>query len=320
MSLTPAPFYADVADGPDGGAAYWLTASDGVRIRIGVWGGGKGGPAKGTDKGTVLLFPGRTEYIEKYGRTAKAFADRGFSTVAVDWRGQGLADRALDNRLIGHVIEFTEYQKDIEAVLAALPELGLPDRMGMVGHSMGGCIGLRALMEGLPVCAAAFSGPMWNIALGPFRRNMGWGLAAISRHLGLEHLLAPGTGETPYPLANPFENNMLTPCPDMYDYMRQQLKSYPDLALGGPSLGWLYQALNECHTLSLRPTPDVPTLTFLGTNERIVDVPAIHDRMARWQSNGELRIIEGGEHEILLDLPDVQTKIYDAIVDLFTRS
>ena len=116
MSLSPAPLHTEIANGPDDGRAYWLTTPDGVRIRIGVWGGG--------DKGTVLLFPGRTEFVEKYGVTAKGFLERGFSTVAIDWRGQGLADRALDNRLIGHVDDFLDYQKDVEAVLAALPDLG----------------------------------------------------------------------------------------------------------------------------------------------------------------------------------------------------
>jgi len=56
-----APFFADIDDGPEGGAAWWLTADDGLRIRLGVW-------SKEAAKGTVLLFPGRTEYIEKYGR------------------------------------------------------------------------------------------------------------------------------------------------------------------------------------------------------------------------------------------------------------
>ncbi|SHE48221.1 lysophospholipase [Litoreibacter ascidiaceicola] len=308
MSLTPAPFHAEIANGPDGGCAYWLTTSDGVRIRIGVWGGG--------DKGTVLLFPGRTEYIEKYGPAAKGFMERGFSTVAIDWRGQGLADRALDNRLIGHVDAFNEYQTDIAAVMAALPELNLPEPMGLLGHSMGGCIGLRALMKGLPVDAAVFTGPMWGIALDPLRRSAGWALSTLTRQTKFEKLMAPGTTGQSYVLVQPFEDNMLTRDAAMYEGMRQQLEAYPELALGGPSFAWLNEALKECRALSLSPTPNVPTITFLGTNERIVDAKAIHDRMARWH-NGELRMVDGAEHEVIMDLPDVQAEVYDATVELF---
>ena len=71
--MTPAPLYTDIADGPSGGQAFWLTAEDGVRLRAAIWPGGS--------KGTVFLLPGRTEYIEKYGRAAGDLAARGFATA-----------------------------------------------------------------------------------------------------------------------------------------------------------------------------------------------------------------------------------------------
>ena len=37
MALETAPFHADVADGPEGGQAWWLTCEDGTRIRVGAW-------------------------------------------------------------------------------------------------------------------------------------------------------------------------------------------------------------------------------------------------------------------------------------------
>ncbi len=292
MSLTPAPFHDDVADGPEG-AAYWVTAEDGIRVRVGVWGGGT--------KGTVLLFPGRTEYIEKYGRAASDFLAHGYSTVAIDWRGQGLADRLQDNPNIGHVGAFTDYQKDLRAVLALLPELDLPEPMHLLGHSMGGCIGLRALMEGLSVKSAAFTAPMWGISLTKPKRTAAWVVSTIADTVGMDKGLAPGTFEKTYVLANPFDDNMLTNDPEMFDYMKDQVTAHPELAIGGPSLAWLGEGLRECRSLRLRPTPQVPTLTFLGTDERIVDVEAITDRMARW-SNGTLEMVDGAEHEVLMEV------------------
>ena len=35
--MEEAPFFEDVADGPPGGAAHWLTTEDGLRIRVGHW-------------------------------------------------------------------------------------------------------------------------------------------------------------------------------------------------------------------------------------------------------------------------------------------
>lgn len=296
MSLTPAPYHADVADGPEG-FAYWLNAEDGVRVRVVVWGGGT--------EGTVLLFPGRTEYIEKYGRAASSFLAEGFSVVAIDWRGQGLSDRLQENSNIGHVGQFPDYQKDLRALLAVMPELDLPTPMHLLGHSMGGCIGLRSLMEGLAVKSAAFTAPMWGISLTKPKRTAAWVVSTIAQTLGMDKGLSPGTFEKTYVLANPFADNMLTKDPEMFEYMKTQVTSYPDLALGGPSLKWLGEGLKECRGLRLRPTPDIPTLTFLGTDERIVDVEAIHDRMARW-TNGKLEIVEAAEHEVLMESPAIR--------------
>jgi lysophospholipase len=62
----------------------------------------------------------------------------------------------------------------------------------------------------------------------------------------------------------------------------------------------LNEGLKECRSLHPRPTPQVPTVAFLGTGERIVDTTAIHDRMARWPQ-GALRMVEGAEHEVLME-------------------
>ena len=294
ISREGAPLHSDVAQGPEDWAGWWLMCEDGVRIRVGVHGGG--------DKGTVLIFPGRTEYIEKYGPFAADLAAAGFSSLTIDWRGQGLADRALENRNIGHIDDFKDYQKDLRAVKAALSELDLPKPYFLLGHSMGGCIGLRSLMEGLDVKAVTFSAPMWDISLSPLRKSAGWAVSHLARQIGLKGTLAPGTLDTPYAMINAFEDNMLTTDPEMYGFMRAQLTAYPDLSLGGPSMAWLNEALIECRTLSQRPTPKVPALTLLGTAERIVDVKAVHERMARW-SNGTLQMVEGAEHEVLMEIP-----------------
>ena len=48
-------------------------------------------------KGTVCVFPGRAEFIEKYFEVVRDLRARGFAVATIDWRGQGLSDRALPN-------------------------------------------------------------------------------------------------------------------------------------------------------------------------------------------------------------------------------
>jgi Lysophospholipase len=117
----PAPFLSEIAEGPDAARAWWVTSADGTRLRMGLW-----DSASGTPRGTVLLFPGRTEYVEKYGRVARDLAAAGYSVAAFDWRGQGLADRPPHRRDMGHVTRFDKYRQDVSAFRHALEELRVP--------------------------------------------------------------------------------------------------------------------------------------------------------------------------------------------------
>ncbi|KJZ19830.1 alpha/beta hydrolase [Loktanella sp. S4079] len=308
--METAPLFDDIANGPAGGAAHWLRTTDGLRIRVGHW-------KKANAKGTVLIFPGRTEFIEKYGRAAKALHKRGLASVVIDWRGQGISDRMVANRAIGHVASFADFQHDVAALLAYANAQNLPKPYYLIAHSMGGCIGLRSLLNGLDVKAAMFSAPMWGIQMSVALRPIAWGLSAMSRQLGFDETLAPGQFEKPYVLRAAFEGNTLTNDRDMFETLGRQLRSYPDLGLGGPSLRWLNTSLREMHRLSALPSPtNIPCLTFLGSKEAIVDPARIHERMASWP-DGQLRVIAGGQHEMMMDSPTFQAKIFDATVSHF---
>lgn len=308
--MDQAPFFDDVTDGPEGGRAVWARASDGLRIRVGWW------QPEGEARGTVLIFPGRTEYIEKYGRDARTLTAAGYAVLAIDWRGQGLADRMVANSRVGHVGEFSDYQLDVAAVLDVAETAGLPRPWHMLAHSMGGCIGLRALYEGLDVNSAVFSAPMWGIRLAAPTRPAAWVLSWSGSRLGFGHLMSPGMKEEPYPLDAEFADNKLTSDEEMFAYMRRQLTEHPDLSLGGPSLHWLNQALAETLSLARRPAPATDCLTFLGAEEAIVDTPRIHARMDSW-SNGELVILPGARHEVLMETPATRDAIFARMIPFF---
>lgn len=308
--LTEAPLFDEGSGGPAGGLARWVTTTDGLRIRLVHW------PLVGA-KGTILLFPGRTEYAEKYARAATDFAARGFATLTIDWRGQGLGDRVAGDPALGHVAHFSDYQHDVQAMLAALPELGITGPLFLLAHSMGGAIGLRALHEGLPVNAAAFTAPMWGIELHPFVRPFAWLISGASHYLGMTEALAPGTKPHTYVLFEEFAANKLTTDPEMYEHMRRQAQAHPELMIGGPTMKWLNESLREMLRLARMPSPPLPCLTFLGTQEAIVSAQRIRDRMAAWPG-GRLQVIEGARHEVMMETPEIRTLAFDLCAEHFS--
>ncbi|MER5172265.1 alpha/beta hydrolase [Thioclava sp. GXIMD2076] len=311
--MIPAPFHADLARGPEGGQAFWLETADGVRIRLGLWRGPQ------HPRGTVFLLPGRTEYIEKYGPAAGDFEARGFAMLTVDWRGQGLADRALDNRMKGHVTHFDAFQTDLDEVLEAAHALDLPRPWFVVGHSMGGTIALRRLLDGSPFAACAFSGPMFGIKLPPPVALIRKPLANLIRQLRITGLFPPGMGPACYVLNTEFEDNLLTKDRDMWAFLVEHAARVPELSLGGPTLGWAAEGVLECDRLAQRPSPDLHCYCSVGTDERVIDIAAVDHRMRGWRK-GTLDWIDGAEHEVMMDTPERRKRFFDGCVGAFGKA
>ena len=309
--LSPAPLRNYLARGPGEWSGHWVQTPDGLRLRLGVWRSGT--------KGTVLIFPGRTEYIEKYGGAAAALAEAGYSCLAIDWRGQGLSDRLLPDRLIGHVHKFSDYQRDVQTLMSAAKSMDLPEPYFLIAHSMGGCIGLRALMQGLPVQAVSFSAPMWGILFHPpAKRALAWALSSLLYPFKLAEMRAPGSSIGPYLLEVAFEDNKLSCDPQMFEMMRHHLQELPDCALGGPSLRWLNEALREMLALHRRRAPNAPALCFVGGLETIVDPRRIQHRMAHWPG-ARLKVVPQAKHEFMMERPEIRGAFYRETIAHFDR-
>lgn len=300
----PAPLAGN--DGPPA-CAWWLRAADGVQLRLVHW------PAPAGGRGTVLILPGRTEWAEKYALVAADLAARGWGAVAVDWRGQGLAERALPDPRVGHVADFADYQRDLRAVLDWAAGLG---PMPWLSHSMGGCIALRGLLDGLRPPAVAFSAPMWGLASPAWLRLAVAAQARLARLMGRDRGYTPTTGPDYGLPSMAFEGNPLTRDRSRFDRMRAQIAAEPRLALGGPSLAWSGAALAEMAALARAPSPAVPALIGLGGAERIVSPQAIRDRAARWPQ-AELVRYPGAEHELPMELPAVRDDFLARALALF---
>ena len=249
QSLPEAPLIA--GDAPEGGRAFWAQADDGARLRIGYWPGPR----------LLLLLPGRTEYIEKYGLVLGDLARAGWGALVIDWRGQGLSSRLAPDAALGHVGAFADYQRDL-AVLLSLAR-GLSERpLPILAHSMGGCITFRALVRGLRPPAVALSAPMLGLAQPAHTRWMIRALAGTARLMRRDGGYVPSTGPEFGLPTMPYAANPLTGDRAQFNRMQAQIREHAALALGGPSLRWAGLALAE--------TADIVIENFRpGTMERL---------------------------------------------------
>src|SRR6185437_4349674 len=101
VSIPANPVPADVVSGI-------VKTPYGAELRFARWAVLKG------LSGTVCVFTGRGEMIEKYFETVRDLRDRGFAVAIIDWRGQGHSSRRLRDPRKGYVRNFTDYEVDVE--------------------------------------------------------------------------------------------------------------------------------------------------------------------------------------------------------------
>lgn len=304
----PARFY-ETADNraPQGGASFWLTTSDGARLRIAVWHAPR-------PRGTAVVLPGRTETIEKYFETAADLLHRDFNVLIFDWRGQGASSRELTNPMKGHIASFDVYVGDLAAVLDEVED-SCPRPWIVLGHSMGANIALLALHEWpQDFSAAVLCAPMLSLRL-PVPPL----IHALAR-VAPPRLFIP-RGRAHDPVSETFAVNPVTH--DEVRFTRNQgiFKAHREIAVGAPTWGWLNAALEACARWGQPGFVEkvrTPTLLLSAGDELIVENSA-QDALAARLKVCEHVLIAGTKHEILMEGDAIRAQFWAAFDGFLAR-
>jgi lysophospholipase len=289
VSIPANPVPEDVVTGT-------LKTPDGVSLRFARW-----APPPGR-KGTVCLFQGRAEFIEKYFETVRDLRARGFAVATLDWRGQGMSDRALHNPRKGHVGDFSRYDVDLDTFIREVVLPDCPPPHFALAHSMGASILLRAAHQGHRwFDRSVLLAPMISL---PGMRHSSWARAGVKtlRLLGLGGAYVPGGGASMM-MQRPFIGNLLTSDPVRYARNMAIVESEPALAVGWPTVGWTDAALKAMRQLSDPGFPTKirqPILVIAAGHDQIVSTPAIDEFAIRLRAGSHL-IVPGSRHELLME-------------------
>lgn len=251
----------------------------------------------------TLMLPGFTEFIEKHLETVSELLKRGHEVLCLDWRGQGLSDRALDDRHRGHVTSMELFLSDLREILEITEFAWGRGRLpyNVIGHSMGGHLALRAAAEVDPTIERLILiAPMVDIETGAFPRAISPFLARLAVAVGLSGAYPPGAGG--YGKSSTiFEGNLLTNDETRFRRTHAYIAREPKLALGNPTFGWInaaFKSIDRLLVLGESGAISQPVLIFRAGQERIVSNSA-QDKLRRALANARLVDIPEAKHEIL---------------------
>jgi lysophospholipase len=292
---------------PDGAIVGKVGTTDGVELRFARW------DAPVTPKGTVCVFGGRGEFIEKYFETIGELRRRGFAVAVMDWRGQGHSSRQLPDPRKGHVEDFSEYETDLETFMrqVVLPNCPLPHYA--LTHSMGGAVVLRAAHSGRRWFErAVLVAPMIGFPRAWIAQPLRIVVGAL-RRAGLGANYVPG-GNIDGGRTSRFAGNPLTSDPLRYVRNAALVAHDPTLGIGGPTVAWLDAAFDTIAAFQAEGYAekiDRPTLLLAAGADSIVS-PAAIGRFAARLPAGSHRLIEGARHEILQEQDPCRAQLWAA--------
>lgn len=287
------------------------TAPDGWVLRRFDW------AATGAVRGRMLFQGGRGDIFEKYLEAFAHWQAQGWSITSFDWRGQGGSGRLSPNAHVGHVDDFQHYVDDFRAFwaewIAAAPA-GFAAPHVAIGHSMGGHLLLRALVEGAAQPdAAVLVAPMLGLH-SPLGARLGEQLAGMLSNIG--DAARPAWRGNEKPATTETRQALLTHDQDRYEDELFWQASKPELLLGPPSWRWVAEAFRSTRRLrtdSRLATLAVPMLFVVAENDKLVAPKAAYQVAAQLPDAQVARFGSEAAHEILREADAVRTRAIAAI-------
>src|ERR1700692_2589855 len=250
-----------------------IKTPDGAELRFARW----APPAN--RKGTVCVFTGRSEHIEKYFETVRDLRDRGFAVAMIDWRGQGHSSRRLRDPRKGYVRDFSDYEIDVETFVQQVVLPDCPPPHFALAHSMGGAVMLRVAHAGKRwFDRMVLTAPMIDLP-GP---RTGFSARALLRFLrltGAGGRYIPG-GSDRLGVSSSFVNNPLTSAPVRYACKAAILEEDPTLGIGSPTVAWADTAFKAMRGFRASDYPlqiRQPILMLAASNDSVVSTAAIQE-------------------------------------------
>lgn len=259
----------------------------------------------GEARGVLLFQGGRGDFLDKYAEAFGEWAAKGWRVRAFDWRGQGLSGRLGRDPTVGHADDFAPWVADLAELTEGWRLQGEP--FVVIGHSMGGHLVLRALVEGaVSADAAVLVAPMIGTQ-GPPAAIGRWIAAGLAR-LGAPDRPAWRSNEKPGWIEGG-RQALLTHDDDRYAEELWWRAHNPELVVGPPSWSWLaaaYRSSLASFTAERLARVTTPVLILNVLADRLVD-PEATNRAAERLPHAEL--VEYGEasrHEILREVDAVR--------------
>ena len=278
------------------------------------------------EKGTIVLFHGFTEFIEKYNEIIYYFTRNGWDVYMPEHYGHGWSGRSEETKEnLSKVVveEFDIYVNDgfqlVDEVVNRNRDRNKP--LVIYGHSMGGGIS-TALLETFPghFDAAILSSPMLEVNTGGTPEWLAKFFAGSAKFFGAGENYVFGHGD--FTTENFFGTD---DCPatsyPRYQYGFEKRLEDEYKQMNGATWYWLDSALEATERITSKENAEkvvIPVLLFQAENDTLVK-PEGQLKFASFAKNVNVVFAENAKHEIFNSPDDIAYAYWVTIFDFLDQ-
>lgn len=274
----------------------------------------------GTARATVIGVPGFGGFAEQWFEVVRDLVARGHAVRLMDWRGQGGSDHYLPNT---HKFHAQGYSRDVADLQQFLTEVVRADGsrpLLLLGHSMGGHLGLRHLATHPGAFRGAFlTAPLLGVKTVKHAPSVVARVARLMNLIGLGARYIPGHADWFFRPHYTVEDSTLSHDPIRYRVAQLYYQLKPELRIGGATWAWLdhtFRSVAWINREEVLRSIATPVFMVQAGADHLVD-NALQDRAAKLIPQAELRRFPDAKHDILMEKDEIRLPLL-AEFDRFT--
>jgi len=224
----------------------------------------------------LIIVTGWTEAAPKYAEVIYDLHQAGVETFIMDWRGQGLSDRLIEDPQVTWVADYGDFVKDLHQFVTEVVKPRARHPLIIMGHSMGANVITLYMTQHPEVFdRAVLSSPMLDMKLGSIPISVGRAVSWLYDFVGLGARMVWG-----HTYFDPSKaENWVSHSESRWRFWVQYKTDHPEYVLNAASFRWVLEGLRATE--------------YMKENAHLIRVPLL-----MLQAGRDLYVATGGQDRV----------------------
>jgi len=264
----------------------------------------------------LIIVAGWTEGAPKYAEIIYDLHQAGVEIFIMDWRGQGLSERLIEDPQVTWVSDYDDFVRDLHQFVEDVVKPRARFPLVILGHSMGANIATLYMTQYPKVFERAIlSSPMLDMILGAYPTWLGRAISRFYDFVGLGTRMVWGQGHFDPNTVK----NLVSHSRQRWQFWKQYKTDHPEYVLNAASFRWVLEGLKATDYMTKNAHLIQAPILMLQAGRDIYVATAGQDRVCERAYYCKKITYPFAKHEILQEVDLIRQDAMDEVIRFLQR-